>query len=810
MSVETAVQSSTANDLRTDGQLLAEFVAHSDAEAFTVIVHRYDRLVMGVCRRIVGQTSDVDDAFQATFLVLAKDARRIKRPEALSSWLYGVACRVSLRLVRERHRRHEEVFEDQVMDTNDSVSLLSERYDARVLDEEVNRLPERYRSPMVLHYFMGKSNSQIAKQLNLSVGSIDGRLKRGRARLRVRLAKRGVTMSVLGGLLASARSAQASSQPLIEQTVTAAVEYAGGGVPSGLVCSQQAIQIAGKELFVMTLAKPLMISAAVFAAATIGVSAFAMQNGTDGTNQTQNGSASVADANLPSGPPSKLKTVASDDADPFAPANAFAGSKDDGGAKVKKIPILGDLPVAGAIFQRQSGVVEEEWNPQRAAASAPNPNSKPAGSQTPPGQTFGVASHSVTERKIFKELQQPIEAIDFEQNTLQDLIDFLEDIHALQIQVDGRALEDEGFSEDDFEITAQLSGISMQSALDIILDQHDLAYVVKHDVLYFTTIEAAQEDLETRVYKVNEVMESTSDIIELVTAVESAIDGEWEDEGGNGTISVIGTGPGARLVIRQTQKAHREIESLFGQLRESISKDTQNVSGSNPFLDPMFQNESSETAKTSGEFASTTIDVASLFPGETVQPEQVKTYAALVRSPLIADDVIKQQSNSAAIRSQPDPRKWLLENLSVQRNGSKLIVSLPGAKKLMQPLVNEVAMAVRRKVATLREDTNKEAMSLILKAKRDLETELKDVTDRLAAFRRQKKSDAGYLAQEAALETELKRKQALVRALEDRIDEISRKTSASGHRSGASPMHENSRSETHEELRPVLSKRRKS
>lgn len=117
-----------------------------------------------------------------------------------------------------------------------------------------------------------------------------------------------------------------------------------------------------------------------------------------------------------------------------------------------------------------------------------------------------LAKDSPAAQKINSELKKPIDVMDFEQNTLQDLIDFLEDVHGIQIEIDTRALDDEGLTADDIEISAQLSGISLQSALRIILDPHELTYVIKNEVMFITTITAEELEMSTRVYPVGDLV----------------------------------------------------------------------------------------------------------------------------------------------------------------------------------------------------------------------------------------------------------------------------------------------------------------
>ncbi len=176
-----------------DGDLLARFVAHrGDAAeaAFAVLVERHAPMVFLVCRQMLGDEHDAQDASQATFLVLAKKARSIKKPEALGSWLHGVALRVSAKAkVAAARRRSHERRGGEMAARFDSEWTLSEP--CPELHEEIDRLPERYRLPVVLCYLEGLTHDQAAQQLGWPLGTVESRLARARDRLRERLTRRG-------------------------------------------------------------------------------------------------------------------------------------------------------------------------------------------------------------------------------------------------------------------------------------------------------------------------------------------------------------------------------------------------------------------------------------------------------------------------------------------------------------------------------------------------------------------------------------------------------------------------------------------
>src|SRR5262249_35748993 len=157
-------------DTLTDAQLLERFISQRDEVAFELIVRRYGSLVMRVCRRILPARHDAEDAFQATFLVLVRKARSIGKRESVASWLYKVAYRVALRVNRRAYR-------DPIMSLSaEAVAVpAAESADWQelrpILDEEVRRLPEKYRTPVLLCYLAGKTQQKAAREIGCPKGT---------------------------------------------------------------------------------------------------------------------------------------------------------------------------------------------------------------------------------------------------------------------------------------------------------------------------------------------------------------------------------------------------------------------------------------------------------------------------------------------------------------------------------------------------------------------------------------------------------------------------------------------------------------
>ena len=182
-----------ADERLSDAELLNLFCRDQDAHAFRLLVQRHGPMVLGICRRALGMSPDCEDAFQATFLVLVRKAKRIRRPELLGNWLFGVARRIALRAksraIRESLRRRplddQFVSRDGNPNRNDGIT--------EVIDDAVARLPAKYRVPIVLCCLQGHSQADAAERLGCAVSTISTRIARAKARLRAYLMRQGMT-----------------------------------------------------------------------------------------------------------------------------------------------------------------------------------------------------------------------------------------------------------------------------------------------------------------------------------------------------------------------------------------------------------------------------------------------------------------------------------------------------------------------------------------------------------------------------------------------------------------------------------------
>jgi RNA polymerase sigma factor (sigma-70 family) len=231
----------------SDSHLLERFLTQKDETAFETLLARHGPMVLGVCRSLLSDVHEAEDAFAATFLVFVRKAASIGRRELLGNWLYGVAHRVALRARANAVRRRAQERGSIEMLAANSSDEIAARERARVVHEELNLLPARYRAPLILSYLEGKTQEEVAQELDCTPGAVRGRLERGRERLRARLASRGLGLSaaVLAANLESRTLTAAVPQVLFQSTLKTALIVAAGGSAAGAISTSVAVLVEG-------------------------------------------------------------------------------------------------------------------------------------------------------------------------------------------------------------------------------------------------------------------------------------------------------------------------------------------------------------------------------------------------------------------------------------------------------------------------------------------------------------------------------------------------------------------------------------
>jgi RNA polymerase sigma factor (sigma-70 family) len=228
-----------------DAQLLQRFAVQHDEAAFELLVWRHGRMVLGVCGRLLRNPQDVEDCYQAAFLALARRAAALGKQPSVGGWLYRVAYRAALAVRAQAARRAAR--ERPLADLAEAAAACDPSFEAaerelgRAIDAEVQRLPEKYRLPLLLCAFEGRSNAEAARELGCPLGTLESRLSRARSRLRAGLARRGFPLAA--GALADAlsRAAAEACPPVPPAAATAAAALrasAGAELTSDLVSAR--------------------------------------------------------------------------------------------------------------------------------------------------------------------------------------------------------------------------------------------------------------------------------------------------------------------------------------------------------------------------------------------------------------------------------------------------------------------------------------------------------------------------------------------------------------------------------------------
>jgi RNA polymerase sigma factor (sigma-70 family) len=259
---------------RTDGQLLELFVRQRDAAAFEALLRRHGPMVLGVCRRLLRNSDDAEDAFQATFLVLLRRASAVRPRSMVANWLYGVARRTALEARRSAARRKAR--EANAMPRTPTTEAATDEL-REALDRELELLPDKLRAPIVLCDLEGKTRKEAAEQLGWPEGTVATRLASARRNLAARLARRGFAVS--GGVLAAALASDSAragvSRGLIDSTARAVLRVAAGRaaaevLPASVAALSEGV-VKAMLLSRLKVAIPILLAAALLGGGAVAL-----------------------------------------------------------------------------------------------------------------------------------------------------------------------------------------------------------------------------------------------------------------------------------------------------------------------------------------------------------------------------------------------------------------------------------------------------------------------------------------------------------------------------------------------------------
>jgi RNA polymerase sigma factor (sigma-70 family) len=275
---KAAVNSEKAGtgDEPADDVLLERFTAQREQAAFAALVRRHGPMVLGVCRRVLHHEQDAEDAFQAVFFVLARKAHTIRRRTSMGGWLYAVACRIARKAKTLQVRRWMRARPVPDLPAPDNPPECEWRDLWPILDEEVNRLPERFRQAFLLCQLEGKTTQQAAAELHCPPGTVSSRLTRARLRLQARLTRRGLALSV--GMLAAAVSRQTATAAVPAELAQTAVQT-GLGYSAGLPVAGGAAGLANSFLKAQALIRWVKAAGLLAVAGLVGVALIFLTQG---------------------------------------------------------------------------------------------------------------------------------------------------------------------------------------------------------------------------------------------------------------------------------------------------------------------------------------------------------------------------------------------------------------------------------------------------------------------------------------------------------------------------------------------------
>ena len=516
MTNDTPESDSANESTLNDRDLLRRFIQDADEHAFAEIVRRYQSLVMSICRRIIGNSLDADDAFQATFVCLARQPKQVRTAASLSSWLYTVAWRTSWRLVRQRRRHPVEPLAQHPADENsDTLNQISSAQECRILDEELHGLPAKYRDVLVMTYFASQTSREIADQLNVSKGTIDGRIREARNMLRVRLARRGVAISVLAIAAGLCSGTTAAASPaLVQSTIHLGAQTLSGSLPGTTDLSHLEPFIRPETTM---LSSKAVLSTILAATAVVGAAGMSGLVPTDNLAQSDGSTTTLkTDVNPTDEPGEIVFPVATAEQKPANKAGAARGTARQPAAQTRGQNANFGLSVARSVW---GGGTQSEATTQSTKAGPSAARFKPYADDAPE-----------IERWMYDLLDKPAPLLDFPGDVpLNEVLDAI--LAHVATRYGGKNGPDGtnfgiGLYEDKVEFDIEginsledvtvsniaLEGQSLRNALKLIFERTsdpELTYVIEDEVMKITTVNKAESDalLAIRIYDVGELLE---------------------------------------------------------------------------------------------------------------------------------------------------------------------------------------------------------------------------------------------------------------------------------------------------------------
>lgn len=541
--------------LLSDAELLELYVARGDRQAAETLVERYAAMVATVCRLTVNDSASAEDAFQVTFLVLLKSARKVRKRESIAAWLHGVAYRTACR-IRSRQRRQVSAEMSTQLATqteptsppSDPIHELARRMELEVLDRELQRLPEALRAPLIEHYLLGHSAPQIAERMELSVSAVEGRLRRGRRTLRRTLAQRGIGLSFsLAGAHWFQQHVHAAEASLwAARFVRAHVPVGGEGVegmgsesdsasghePRPTAQSTEISSLVAEEtnMFLQLAYAKTLVPIAVLAVGAIWASLYnGLHLGTDDGTGTSAFGVNAIDDDTPQA--TTLQALPPPNEDHIVAQMGMGG--------------MGGMG-AGQTVQPRTPAVDQE----------PVTWEKPAEADVPAWLAGGHASTEAIESNRAALAKQA--EVDFSGSPLRAAIDQLQSESGVPIVVNLRELEPVSI-DPDTPIYLSAKG-SLREILRRIGEPLELTYIITESAIELTTRDHANESPSLRFYDLSYVLPNSANASAVVQALQNSVDpNSWTSAGGTSVITLVGS----MMIVSAPDSTQQHVEVML-------------------------------------------------------------------------------------------------------------------------------------------------------------------------------------------------------------------------------------------------------
>lgn len=543
------LEPSERENLQSDAELLSLYIDGGCRDSIETLIRRYSPMVASVCRLTVSDPASAEDAFQATFLVLLKSAKKIRRLSSVAAWLHGVAYRSASRIRKKRQFQLTQQSCNEVITqcdpTDDPITQLAKHMELEALDRELENLPDRLRAPLVEHYMLGYSAPEIAQRMELSTAAVEGRLRRGRRKLRTLLARRGISLSVLVAgsslfqeHLVASDAADWSTHFLethLPQGDGSADESVHADSPNPEISSlvQGELSMISTGFLKTGIAAGILLVAGTFAVIASGQIGPAWGDSGAGTNTSN---ATVIEA------PASDQTV---------------------------VAQMGGMGMGGMVAPQPTQEQIDAMNKARAeAATIPWQRPETADGTVPIWLSGGQESIQAMEQNralLAKNIE--FEVVDM---PIIEVAQELTEKLGVEIEVDVNELDLIGVAPGDL-ITFRGSG-SVREVFRRMLVQYDLTYRVTESTIEITSRDAADADPSTRFYDLAYILPNPSNADAVTNAIQQSLDPDsWLAAGGTSSIVLVGS----MMVVSAPDSTHQKIELFLINLAQMNPKNVE-------------------------------------------------------------------------------------------------------------------------------------------------------------------------------------------------------------------------------------------